>query len=47
VIAAQSGISGSTKLGKNVMIGGQAGVVGHVFIADGTKINAQAASQNP
>jgi UDP-3-O-[3-hydroxymyristoyl] glucosamine N-acyltransferase len=41
VIAAQSGISGSTKLGKNVMIGGQAGVVGHVFIADGTKINAQ------
>lgn len=41
VIAAQSGISGSTKLGKNVMIGGQAGVVGHIQIADGTKINAQ------
>lgn len=41
VIAAQSGISGSTKLGKNVMIGGQAGVVGHIQIADGSKINAQ------
>lgn len=41
VIAAQSGISGSTKIGKNVMIGGQAGIVGHVQIADGSKINAQ------
>jgi UDP-3-O-[3-hydroxymyristoyl] glucosamine N-acyltransferase len=41
VIAAQSGVSGSTKIGKNVMIGGQAGIVGHIIIADGTKINAQ------
>ena len=41
VIAAQAGISGSTKIGKNVMIGGQAGVVGHLQIADGSKINAQ------
>jgi len=41
VIAAQSGISGSTKLGNNVMIGGQAGLVGHIQIADGSKINAQ------
>ena len=41
VIAAQSGISGSTKIGQNVMIGGQAGIVGHIKIADGTKINAQ------
>jgi UDP-3-O-[3-hydroxymyristoyl] glucosamine N-acyltransferase len=41
VIAAQAGISGSTKVGNNVMIGGQAGVVGHIQIADGTKINAQ------
>ena len=41
VIAAQSGISGSTKIGKNVMIGGQAGIVGHIQIADGSKINAQ------
>lgn len=41
VMAAQSGVSGSTKIGKNVMIGGQAGIVGHVHIADGVKINAQ------
>lgn len=41
VIAAQAGVSGSTKLGSNVMIGGQAGVVGHLEIGDGAKINAQ------
>lgn len=41
VIAAQSGVSGSTKLGNNVMIGGQAGIVGHIQIADGARINAQ------
>jgi UDP-3-O-[3-hydroxymyristoyl] glucosamine N-acyltransferase len=41
VIAAQAGVSGSTKIGNNVMIGGQAGVVGHIQISDGSKINAQ------
>jgi UDP-3-O-[3-hydroxymyristoyl] glucosamine N-acyltransferase len=41
VIAAQAGVSGSTKIGRNVMIGGQAGLVGHIQIADGSKINAQ------
>jgi UDP-3-O-[3-hydroxymyristoyl] glucosamine N-acyltransferase len=41
VIAAQSGISGSTKLGRNVMIGGQAGIVGHLQLGDGAKVNAQ------
>src|SRR6185295_12077232 len=41
VIAAQSGVSGSTKLGQNVMVGGQVGIVGHIQIADGSKINAQ------
>jgi UDP-3-O-[3-hydroxymyristoyl] glucosamine N-acyltransferase len=41
VIAAQAGVSGSTKIGNNVMIGGQAGIVGHVQIADNVKINAQ------
>lgn len=41
VIAAQSGISGSTKIGNNVMIGGQAGIAGHITIADGSKINGQ------
>lgn len=43
VIAAQAGISGSSKFGKNVMIGGQAGVTGHLTIADRVKIQAQAA----
>ena len=42
VIAAQAGISGSTKIGKGVMIGGQAGLAGHLQLADGSKINAQA-----
>jgi UDP-3-O-[3-hydroxymyristoyl] glucosamine N-acyltransferase len=41
VIAAQAGISGSTKLGKGVMIGGQAGLVGHIQLGDGAKVNAQ------
>jgi UDP-3-O-[3-hydroxymyristoyl] glucosamine N-acyltransferase len=41
VIAAQAGVSGSTKIGANVMIGGQAGLVGHIQIADGSRINAQ------
>ena len=41
IIAAQAGISGSTKLGKGVMIGGQAGLVGHIQLGDGAKVNAQ------
>lgn len=41
VIAAQAGVSGSTKIGSGVMIGGQAGIVGHIQIGDGAKINAQ------
>jgi UDP-3-O-[3-hydroxymyristoyl] glucosamine N-acyltransferase len=41
VIAAQAGVSGSTKIGRNVMIGGQAGIVGHINIGDGARINAQ------
>lgn len=43
VIAAQTGISGSTRLGKNILIGGQAGLTQHLNIADGVKIQAQAA----
>ncbi len=42
VIAAQAGISGSTKIGNGVMIGGQAGIAGHLQLADGSKVNAQA-----
>lgn len=41
VIAAQAGVSGSTKIGSGVMVGGQAGIVGHLAIANGSKINAQ------
>jgi UDP-3-O-[3-hydroxymyristoyl] glucosamine N-acyltransferase len=41
IIAAQAGISGSTKIGRNVMIGGQAGIVGHILLGDGAKVNAQ------
>lgn len=40
VIAAQAGISGSTKIGKNCMIGGKVGIVGHITIADNVKIGA-------
>jgi len=43
VIAAQTGISGSTKIGHHNMIGGQVGFVGHISIAPFTKINAQSA----
>jgi len=41
VIAAQAGISGSTKIGRNAMIGGQVGFAGHLDIADNTKWGAQ------
>jgi len=41
VIAAQSGVSGSTKIGKYCMIGGQVGIAGHLKIADEVKIAAQ------
>lgn len=41
VIAAQTGISGSTKIGQNCMIGGQVGIIGHISIADNVKIAAQ------
>jgi UDP-3-O-[3-hydroxymyristoyl] glucosamine N-acyltransferase len=41
-IAAQTGISGSTKVGKNCVIGGQAGLGGHIKIGDNVGIGAQA-----
>jgi UDP-3-O-[3-hydroxymyristoyl] glucosamine N-acyltransferase len=41
VIAAQTGIAGSAKVGKYCMIGGQVGIIGHIHIADNTNINAQ------
>jgi UDP-3-O-[3-hydroxymyristoyl] glucosamine N-acyltransferase len=41
VIAAQAGISGSTKLGNNCIVAGQVGIVGHLQIANKTTIAAQ------
>jgi UDP-3-O-[3-hydroxymyristoyl] glucosamine N-acyltransferase len=41
VIAAQTGISGSTKIGKHCMLAGQVGIAGHIEIADRTVIMAQ------
>jgi UDP-3-O-[3-hydroxymyristoyl] glucosamine N-acyltransferase len=42
VMAAQAGVSGSTKIGKNCMVGGQVGFAGHIEVADGAKIGARA-----
>lgn len=41
VIAAQTGISGSTKIGRHCIIAGQVGFVGHIEVADHTTIGAQ------
>lgn len=41
VVAAQTGISGSSKIGENVILGGQVGVVGHINIAKGSQVQAQ------
>lgn len=42
VIAAQTGVSGSTRIGDHCQIGGQVGFVGHISIANKTGIGAQA-----
>jgi len=48
VVAAQAGISGSTKVGKNCIIAGQAGLIGHLKIGNNVTIGAQAGiSNNP
>jgi UDP-3-O-[3-hydroxymyristoyl] glucosamine N-acyltransferase len=41
VIAAQTGVSGSTRIGKHVTIAGQVGLVGHIEIGDNAIIAAQ------
>jgi len=41
MIAAQVGISGSTKIGNNVSIGGQAGISGHLKIGNNVKIGGK------
>jgi len=41
VIAAQSGISGSSKIGSNCQFGGQSGVAGHLRIGNNVKVGAK------
>lgn len=41
IIAAQTGIAGSTKIGNHCIIAGQVGIVGHLKIGDNVKIGAQ------
>jgi UDP-3-O-[3-hydroxymyristoyl] glucosamine N-acyltransferase len=41
VIAALTGISGSSKIGENCMIGGQVGMAGHLVVANRTIVTAQ------
>ena len=41
VMAALTGISGSTKIGSDCMFGGQVGIGGHINIGDDTQIGAQ------
>ena len=46
VIAAQSGIAGSAKIGARCMFGGQVAINGHISIADDIKIGAQSGVAN-
>jgi len=41
-MAAQAGVSGSTRIGRYCLIGGQAGFAGHLKIADRVRVGAQA-----
>jgi UDP-3-O-[3-hydroxymyristoyl] glucosamine N-acyltransferase len=41
VIAAQTGVAGSTKIGNNCMIGGQVGIDGHLVIGNNVRVQAQ------
>ena len=41
VIVAQTGISGSTRVGERVMMGGQVGIIGHIELGNGAAIGAQ------
>ncbi len=41
VIAAQSGVSGSSQIGEQCVIAGQVGISGHLTVANNTKIGAQ------
>ena len=41
VMAAMTGVAGSTKVGEHCIFGGQVGVAGHITIADNTSVGAQ------
>ena len=41
VIAAQTGIAGSSKIGARCKIGGQVGIIGHLTIGDDVQIQGQ------
>ena len=46
VLAAQSGLAGSTRLGRNVWVGGQVGFAGHLEVGDGAIITAQSGTSH-
>ena len=41
VMAAMTGVAGSTKIGEHCIFGGQVGVAGHISVADNTSVGAQ------
>lgn len=43
VLAAQVGLSGSSKIGESCIMGGQSAVVGHIHLAKGTQVQGQSA----
>jgi UDP-3-O-[3-hydroxymyristoyl] glucosamine N-acyltransferase len=46
VLAAQVGLAGSTRLGRNVWVGGQAGFAGHLEVGDKAIITAQSGASH-
>ena len=46
LLAAQVGLSGSTKVGAGVQMGGQVGVAGHLTIGDKTRVAAKSGIPN-
>ena len=46
VIAAQTGVAGSSKVGAHSMIAGQVGIAGHIRLGDHIKIGAQSGIPN-
>jgi len=46
VIAAQTGIAGTTKVGENCKLGGQVGLAGHLTIGNNVQVGAQSGVAN-